>query len=464
MTIRFGEYKKRDISFLLNFVANLFLYYTGYRWWTVNANFFRNKQHSFLKSRRFLWKKRIVTWLFEGKQDIIGNKSIHQVYAFIKSKRKKRKNRKKKSEKKEKQSECGGMTGQKEKRGATMRIQEVIKKTGLSRRTVYYYIDQKMISPVVDEHNGYHDFSEADIQRLFIIRKLREAGLSLADIRAILHKPRTTPFYLHKQLNALQSQMLTIQQTISEMDRLSGQLPVCQSLEQLAGMLADTDFCPEDPTRNQMESRDARLLAQYLWMAYLDTPVTEYQQFLWQKITQHTIEHAGTDLKMMSRYLQYISPEQIDATNINQYLRNQKIISLTEEDYPGFMEELKVSLLAFAVDPVQQEKWRLLYQPVIHPTALFCVSVSGWMREFHPAYRRYYENTHTCCRMLKDFMDSDEGAALNATLREAFQGNCDVRTGYYGELEVAATFHKSIYALLPPEKIRKFLEENSDEK
>ena len=84
-------------------------------------------------------------------------------------------------------------------------------------------------------------FQKQTIQKLFIIRKLREAGLSLADIRAILHKPRTTPFYLHKQLNALQSQMLTIQQTISEMDRLSGQLPVCQSLDQLAGMLADTD-------------------------------------------------------------------------------------------------------------------------------------------------------------------------------------------------------------------------------
>ena len=107
MTIRFGEYKKRDISFLLNFVANPFLYYTGYRWWTVNANFFRNKQHSFLKSRRFLWKKRIVTWLFDGKQDIIGNKSIHQVYTFIKSKRKKRKNRKKKSEKKRNSQNAG---------------------------------------------------------------------------------------------------------------------------------------------------------------------------------------------------------------------------------------------------------------------------------------------------------------------------------------------------------------------
>lgn len=56
------------------------------------------------------------------------------------------------------------------------------------------------------------------------------------------YKPRTTPFYPQTALNALQSQMLTIQQTISEMD-LSGQLPMCQSLEQLAGMLADTDFC-----------------------------------------------------------------------------------------------------------------------------------------------------------------------------------------------------------------------------
>ncbi len=259
-------------------------------------------------------------------------------------------------------------------REVTMRIQEVSRQTGLSRRTIYYYIDQKLITREADEANGYHDFSEKDVQKLFLVRKLREAGLPLADIQAILKQPRTTPFYLHKQLNVLQSQLLSIQQTISEIDRLTGQLPVCQSLEQLAAMLQETQFQPDDSSRYQMESRDAQLLAQYLWMAYLDTPVTEYQQFLWQKITQATLEHAGTDLKTMSRYLQYISPEQIDATNINQYLRNQKIISLTEADHPQFVEELKHSLLAFASDPLQQEKWNLLYQPVIHPTALFCVS------------------------------------------------------------------------------------------
>ena len=77
-----------------------------------------------------------------------------------------------------------------------MRIQEVIEKTGLSRRTIHYYIDQKLIIPTVNEGNGYHDFTEEDVQKLFIIRKLRKAGLSLADIRAILRKPRTTPSFM----------------------------------------------------------------------------------------------------------------------------------------------------------------------------------------------------------------------------------------------------------------------------
>lgn len=122
------------------------------------CKFFRNKQHSFLKSRRFLWKKRIVTWLFEGKQDIIGNKSIHQVYAFIKSKRKSGK-QKEKSEKRE-TVRMRGNDWTKGKTGCNDENSGSNQKTGLSRRTVYYYIDQKMISPVVDEHNGYHDFQK----------------------------------------------------------------------------------------------------------------------------------------------------------------------------------------------------------------------------------------------------------------------------------------------------------------
>ena len=161
----------------------------------------------------------------------------------------------------------------------------------------------------------------------------------------------------------------------------------------------------------------------------------------------------------MSRYLQYLSPEQIDATNVNQYLRNHKIIALTPEEYPAFVEELKQSLRYFAADTRQREQWSMLYGPVIHPTALFCVEVSGYMREFHPEYRRYYENTHTCCLMLKEYLDSTEGQELKKTLEQAFQGSLDLHPGYYGELEIAATFHKSIYSLIPPGELRGLLEQ-----
>ena len=55
----------------------------------------------------------------------------------------------------------------------------------------------------------------------------------------------------------------------------------------------------------------------------------------------------------MAQYLQALSPEQLDAANVNQYLRNQKIIALTPEDYPDFVEELKKSLTLFATDERQ---------------------------------------------------------------------------------------------------------------
>ena len=77
-----------------------------------------------------------------------------------------------------------------------MRIQEVVKRTNLQKRTIYFYIKEQLITPASNLENGYHDFSEEDVSRLIMIRKLRDAGLPLADIRSILSNPRTAPYYL----------------------------------------------------------------------------------------------------------------------------------------------------------------------------------------------------------------------------------------------------------------------------
>ncbi|MGN8946681.1 hypothetical protein ACTNEF_16700 [Bariatricus sp. HCP28S3_E4] len=87
----------------------------------------------------------------------------------------------------------------------------------------------------------------------------------------------------------------------------------------------------------------------------------------------------------------------------------------------------------------------------------FAFSASHWMLEFHPDYRKYYENIHTCCMMLKDYMSSDDGQELRLLLQDAFDGYCDFESSSYGELEIAASFQGSVYALLQPEEIKQFL-------
>ena len=99
-----------------------------------------------------------------------------------------------------------------------MRIQEVVKRTNLQKRTIYFYIKEQLITPATTPENGYHDFSESDVSRLLIIRKLRDAGLPLADIRAILSNPRTAPYYLHKQIHQLQTLLLTTEETMKNLD------------------------------------------------------------------------------------------------------------------------------------------------------------------------------------------------------------------------------------------------------
>lgn len=95
--------------FLLNFVANLFLYYTGYRWWTVNANFSEINSILFSKAEDFYEKENCYVAL--RKTGYNRKQKYTPGVCFYKSNEKAEK-QKEKSEK-EKQSECGEMTGQK---------------------------------------------------------------------------------------------------------------------------------------------------------------------------------------------------------------------------------------------------------------------------------------------------------------------------------------------------------------
>ncbi len=66
-------------------------------------------------------------------------------------------------------------------------IEQVAERTGLTKRTLRYYEEVGLLPPTDRTEGNYRRYSEADIQRLERIKKLRDLlGFSLADIRNIL--------------------------------------------------------------------------------------------------------------------------------------------------------------------------------------------------------------------------------------------------------------------------------------
>ena len=67
-----------------------------------------------------------------------------------------------------------------------MRIGEVIRETGLTRKALYYYEEKGLVSPIHDSENNYRDYGENDVRTLQTIAALRQLGLPMSYIRNAL--------------------------------------------------------------------------------------------------------------------------------------------------------------------------------------------------------------------------------------------------------------------------------------
>ncbi len=68
-----------------------------------------------------------------------------------------------------------------------MKIQELINKTGFSRRTIYYYTQIGLLPPPEGKGKTFH-YTEEHVRRLETIRRLQQARYSLKEIKQLLHE------------------------------------------------------------------------------------------------------------------------------------------------------------------------------------------------------------------------------------------------------------------------------------
>ncbi|MEV6766599.1 MerR family transcriptional regulator [Streptomyces sp. NPDC051105] len=87
-------------------------------------------------------------------------------------------------------------------------IGELARATGLTVRTIRYWSDEGVLTPVGRSAGGYRLYDAESFARLELIRTLRELGLGLAHVRAVLSGEQTVAEVAAAHVAALDAQIL----------------------------------------------------------------------------------------------------------------------------------------------------------------------------------------------------------------------------------------------------------------
>lgn len=92
-------------------------------------------------------------------------------------------------------------------------IGELAKATGLTVRTIRYWSDEGVLTPVTRSAGGYRLYDAESFARLELIRTLRELGLGLGHVREVLAGERTVAEVAAAHVTALDAQIRSLKVT-----------------------------------------------------------------------------------------------------------------------------------------------------------------------------------------------------------------------------------------------------------
>lgn len=123
--------------------------------------------------------------------------------------------------------------------GEQMQIGQVAARTELSIRTVRHYDDVGLVTPSARSAGGFRLYTEDDVNRLLVIRRMKPLGFTLAemkDLLAALDVLDTGDATAEQREAAVQCLREYREKTSDSADRLRRQLAYA---EEFAGLLAE---------------------------------------------------------------------------------------------------------------------------------------------------------------------------------------------------------------------------------
>lgn len=114
-----------------------------------------------------------------------------------------------------------------------MKTHELEKELGISKHTIFYYEKEGIVTPQRDA-NGYRSYSQDDLQKLIMVKFLRNLNISIDDVKAILNNEldfkeclKINQIHLEKQIKSLEEVQENIEMYVRK------DLPMLPTLQQI---------------------------------------------------------------------------------------------------------------------------------------------------------------------------------------------------------------------------------------
>lgn len=316
-----------------------------------------------------------------------------------------------------------------------MRIQELSEKTGISKRNIHFYIKEKLLDPKVNETNGYFDFIEEDVQKLMLIKNLREAGFSISMIRSMFHRPTTAEYYMRMRLGKIQQEIRELQKIGQGLGCVLEKMPTNPNFYDLHELVVKREFVNEN---EREESYDGMLVNHFLWRTFWESEeLTEYQQFLWEKINKMTDQREkNIHYANLYDYLSSQDHKKIDTLYKERNQHFNRIAAFTEAEIRAYVEEMKESVAIFIHTPAAVAQWKEHYHTFICPQMkIFTGKIGEMAEEMSPFFGAYKRNSTKACYIVYEWLNSKEGENLKEEILKILEGYVNLEYCNHAELE-----------------------------
>ena len=321
-----------------------------------------------------------------------------------------------------------------------MRIQEIAKLTGLSKKTLHFYINEGLIHPQKSTNN-YYEFAETDIILLNQIIIFRKAGLSIKTIKEIYGYPEATNFFLHRSFNEIKQEITEKMTQLQNLEIILNAIPPNGTPVDVGNITADLDKQNTNNINwiNQMyPSVDERVIACILLAPFMDIQVDEYKSYLWNKIFNDLKYHLGNNMNILSKLIYSLNGLQIKKASVYSFSLMKNIA--VSNDISLYADQLLDCIKQMCSDTELQEKWKLLYHPIIIPIENFFKGTANQKRisQYNPLLDqcnvKLDEIIHLCLQKL-------QGTELERQLLECLDKNIAVNDDSYSDLFILFTYH-----------------------